>query len=188
MTEFPIYPLRYHEGKEKAAVVDQRAPGSRVVDAPPPIDQGLTFFGNKTCPFAHRAWWALEEKGITYDYIHIELGPNKPEWYAQIFPTVPCIFSEGKKVVESDIVAEFLELKFRNQGTRLIPDDAFDVAAFRLVYGLFKEKVQPHFYSLLMLKNPENKKELVDRLNAVFTPFSARFTFNINFSLRASQL
>eukprot|EP01126_Amoeba_proteus_P059375 TRINITY_DN774_c0_g1_i7.p1 TRINITY_DN774_c0_g1~~TRINITY_DN774_c0_g1_i7.p1 ORF type:complete len:244 (-),score=35.00 TRINITY_DN774_c0_g1_i7:7-738(-) len=161
----PSYPLRYKEGKEKAGAVDQRAPSSRIVDAPPPPGEGVTFFGNKICPFAHRTWWSLEEKGIDYDFIHIQLGENKPAWYAQIYPTVPCAFVEGKKIVESDILSEFLELKFKGQGTRLIPDDPFDVAAFRTVVALTKEKVIPHLYGLLGLSNPSNKKETVARLN-----------------------
>jgi len=41
------------------------------------------FFTNRLCPYAHRVWWALEEKGVAaeVDYIHIELGQNKPGWY-----------------------------------------------------------------------------------------------------------
>eukprot|EP01126_Amoeba_proteus_P059370 TRINITY_DN774_c0_g1_i11.p1 TRINITY_DN774_c0_g1~~TRINITY_DN774_c0_g1_i11.p1 ORF type:complete len:183 (-),score=26.38 TRINITY_DN774_c0_g1_i11:228-776(-) len=171
----PSYPLRYKEGKEKAGAVDQRAPSSRIVDAPPPPGEGVTFFGNKICPFAHRTWWSLEEKGIDYDFIHIQLGENKPAWYAQIYPTVPCAFVEGKKIVESDILSEFLELKFKGQGTRLIPDDPFDVAAFRTVVALTKEKVIPHLYGLLGLSNPSNKKETVARLNVVCSP-SSRLT------------
>jgi hypothetical protein len=28
------------------------------------LSAGLTYFGNRLCPFAHRAWWAMHEKGV----------------------------------------------------------------------------------------------------------------------------
>jgi glutathione S-transferase len=28
------------------------------------LSTGLTYFGNRLCPFAHRAWWAMHEKGV----------------------------------------------------------------------------------------------------------------------------
>jgi hypothetical protein len=28
------------------------------------VSRGLTFFCNRLCPFAHRAWWAMHEKGV----------------------------------------------------------------------------------------------------------------------------
>ena len=32
-----------------------------------------TFYYNKLCPFAHRAWLAISEKGIDYKPVHIDL-------------------------------------------------------------------------------------------------------------------
>ena len=38
------------------------------VDAAPDAEtlraNKLTYFGNRLCPFAHRAWWAMHEKGV----------------------------------------------------------------------------------------------------------------------------
>jgi hypothetical protein len=28
------------------------------------LSAGLTYFGNRLCPFAHRAWWAMHEKNV----------------------------------------------------------------------------------------------------------------------------
>lgn len=37
--------------------------------------------GARLCPYAHRVWWALTEKGVDFEYIHIDLGKHKPTWY-----------------------------------------------------------------------------------------------------------
>lgn len=29
------------------------------------LSKGLLYFGNRLCPFAHRAWWAMHEKGAS---------------------------------------------------------------------------------------------------------------------------
>ena len=73
------------------------------------LTKGLFFFGNRLCPFAHRAWWALHEKGAAskYTYIHIELGDDKPAWYKEVVNpqgTVPCVYDGGKAVFESALV------------------------------------------------------------------------------------
>ena len=75
------------------------------------LSQGLTYFGNRICPFANRAWWALHEKGAADEarrllsarcraargwlirsfraadaqvrYVHIDLGLDKPAWYKE---------------------------------------------------------------------------------------------------------
>ena len=42
-------------------------PASRSVSGLADLDlsTGLTYFGNRLCPFAHRAWWAMNEKGVS---------------------------------------------------------------------------------------------------------------------------
>merc|ERR1711972_300766 len=69
---------------------------------------GLKFFGNRICPFAHRAWWAALEVGAPIEYIHVDMGrrsggplaegTNKPLWYVDdVSPlaTIPTLFDEG---------------------------------------------------------------------------------------------
>ena len=35
--------------------------------------QTLTFYDSGSCPYAHRTWLALEEKGLPYDTIKVDL-------------------------------------------------------------------------------------------------------------------
>lgn len=46
------------------------------------------------------------------DYIHIDLGARKPEWYQKrVNPsgTVPCLYIGGKPIFESVIVSEYID-------------------------------------------------------------------------------
>lgn len=45
----------------------------------------LTLISFPTCPFVQRAVIALNEKGVDFDVIYIDLA-NKPEWFLEISP------------------------------------------------------------------------------------------------------
>ncbi len=63
-----------------------------------------------------------------FKYIHIDLGEDKPAWYAPCFNpagTVPAIYDAGKPVFESALCVEYLEDKFPGRGTALLPSGAF---------------------------------------------------------------
>ncbi len=59
--------------------------GRRVGAFTPDLLGGPTprYFGNRVCPWAHRAFLALAEKGALdkIDYVHIDLKAPKPTWY-----------------------------------------------------------------------------------------------------------
>jgi len=134
----------------------QISPDYRSVDgAPADLNKGLKYFGNRLCPFAHRAWWAAHEKDVVQDFelIHVELGPNKPAWYqAEVNPlgTVPVFYDEGRVVYESLILAEYFDEKYPTRGVRLLPEDPVHRATARLLASRFGEKVVKPLYALLM--------------------------------------
>ena len=95
--------------------------------------QQMTYFGNRICPFAQRAWWTLVEKNADFDYVHVELGAKKPAWYKEAFNpsgTVPSLYVSGRPVFESSIAVEFLEEALAD-GAALLPKDPVDRAAAR---------------------------------------------------------
>lgn len=121
----------------------------------------VTFFGNRLCPYAHVAWWSLLEKNIAFDYVHIDLGTHKPDWYkSKINPygTVPTLYDHGKAVFESVIIAEYLEEKFGAKGTRLLSTDPHERAAVRLLITHFRERTLPPLYRLLKAQTPAEAK------------------------------
>jgi len=140
----------------------------RTVDEAPQLDNGsgLVYFGNRICPFAHRALWVIIEKGIQVDSIHIPLGPLKPSWYVQKINelgTVPCIYDNGKPVFESLNVVEFLEEKFKGQGPSFMPKDPHERASIRFFTTQFNEKLKI-FYQFLRNGDETKREELKQEL------------------------
>lgn len=72
------------------------------------------FVTNKMCPFAQKAWIALEVSNIPYELKEISLyGPNgKPDWFRKLNPlgTVPVLScSDGALVLpDSELVLDYI--------------------------------------------------------------------------------
>jgi len=116
---------------------------------------------------AHRAWWAIEElgHGDKLDYIHIELGAEKPAWYAakvNPFGTVPAVYDHGRPVLESLIVAEYFNDKFATPENSLLPADPLDRAAVRLLAARWGDKCTGKLYALLNNTDLSKADELED--------------------------
>eukprot|EP01101_Sappina_pedata_P001465 TRINITY_DN11549_c0_g1_i1.p1 TRINITY_DN11549_c0_g1~~TRINITY_DN11549_c0_g1_i1.p1 ORF type:complete len:246 (-),score=111.25 TRINITY_DN11549_c0_g1_i1:84-821(-) len=138
---------------------EQKGKEGRRVTAPvDPSSADLIYYGNRLCPYAHRAWWSILEKNITdMDYIHIDLRENKPEWYqAQVNPsgTVPFIYHKGRSVAESLIVAEYIDEAFKT-GNSLMPSEPIERADVRFIIAYYSDKIAPVFFRALSNKDPQ---------------------------------
>ena len=70
----------------------------------------LTLISHKLCPYVQRAVIALEEQGIAYQRIDIDLN-NQPEWFRQLSPLgkVPILVVDDQIVLfESAVIAEYV--------------------------------------------------------------------------------
>lgn len=112
----------------------------------------IVFYDSGSCPWAHRAWLALLEKQLPFEYRKVNLQ-DKPEdfkaLYASINPDpdasakVPIIIDGDKKVIESLIIPEYLDAKYPASGTKLLPEDPEELAHVRLFADLFGSKWCP---------------------------------------------
>lgn len=71
----------------------------------------LTLISFDLCPYVQRASIALQEKGIPYKRINIDLS-NKPDWFTAISPRgkVPLLkLADGTVLFESSVICEYLE-------------------------------------------------------------------------------
>jgi glutathione S-transferase len=65
----------------------------------------------KACPWVQRAAIVLREKGVAFDFQHIEAG-NRPDWFTGISPhgKVPVLrIDETTALFESNAIAEYLD-------------------------------------------------------------------------------
>lgn len=124
------------------------------------------------CPFAQRAWIAMLEKEVQFEYVEQDPYNKTPEWLA-INPRglVPVVVHQGKSVYESSICIEYIDEEWTT-GKNLLPTGAYERARVRILSDHISKKVVPPFYRLLMKKSEEErsqaKKDLVDSLRELF--------------------
>jgi glutathione S-transferase len=75
----------------------------------------IKLYSAVVCPYAHRTRLVLQEKGIDFDLIEIDLQ-NPPENFRKISPygKVPAITHNNERVWESAIINEYLDEVFPN--------------------------------------------------------------------------
>jgi len=86
----------------------------------------LTLISHKLCPYVQRAVIALNEKGIAFERVDIDLA-NKPDWFLKLSPLgkVPVLVvrsDEGEVALfESNVICEYIE--DTQGGAKLHPQD-----------------------------------------------------------------
>ena len=130
------------------------------------------FYNAWFCPFAQRAWIALLEKGVDFEYVEQDPYCKTPEWLA-VNPRglVPAIVHKGQSVYESSVCIEYIDEEW-DTDKHLLPGDAYQRAHVRILSDHISKKVVPPFYHLLMKKSEEErtaaKQQLTDALKLLF--------------------
>jgi glutathione S-transferase len=94
----------------------------------------LKLISHKLCPYVQRAVIALNEKGVPFERIDIDLA-NKPDWFLKISPLgkVPVLLvttDAGEAAVfESNVICEYIE--DTQAGAKLHPRDPLQRAQHR---------------------------------------------------------
>jgi glutathione S-transferase len=70
----------------------------------------ITFYTSYICPYAQRINIVLEELGLQYERVQIDLSVPRPQWYLDINPRglVPSLKYNDEVLTESLIVSQFL--------------------------------------------------------------------------------
>lgn len=94
----------------------------------------LTLISHHLCPYVQRAAIALDEKGVAFERVNIDLA-NKPDWFLKISPLgkVPLLRireDKGETILfESTVICEYLEET--QAGPKLHPADPLARARHR---------------------------------------------------------
>lgn len=111
-----------------------------------------------SCPFAQRAWIALLEKGVNFDYIETDPYQKTPELLAKNpRGLVPIIENEGKIVYDSPVCIEYVDEAFET-GKHLMPKDPYERAKCRIWSDFISKKIVPFYYQMLV-KDDESDRE-----------------------------
>ncbi|MGH3056101.1 MAG: glutathione S-transferase family protein [Gaiellaceae bacterium] len=132
------------------------------------------------CPFAQRAWIALEESNANYKYVEInpyEVDPNEAGGYTKqslsldvkrsLYPDfvkasprglVPGLDHKGKAVWESLHVAEYVDAVFNDE--QLIPRNDPHKNALILIWSDHcTDKIEKWYYTALMAQDAAKERE-----------------------------
>lgn len=127
--------------------------------------------------FVYRIIWALELKGVKYEYIQGEF--NKPDFsdlllkYNPVYKKVPVLVLEGKPIAESMVILEYIEEIWPQPP--LLPKDPYKRAMARFWVSFAEEKV-----TRLLVKQLKFSILSILVLSSVFViPIAERFFYVI---------
>ena len=101
--------------------------------------------------FTKRVELALKLKGIPYEYIEEDLT-NKSQLvlkYNPVHKQLPILVHNGKPIIESLIILEYIDETWKN-APRFLPDDSYERAKIRFWASFFNQQVrkfEPSFIS-----------------------------------------
>ena len=115
------------------------------------------------CPYAHRTRLVLQEKGIDFDLIEIDLQ-NKPEGFTKVSPygKVPALTHGNEPVWESAVINEYLDEVFPNPP--LLPSSPIAKAQARIWIDFANTRFVPAFSTLLRSSDPQKQEEAKQEL------------------------
>ena len=131
------------------------------------------------CPFAQRAWIAMEAKGVEYHWEEIvpyEVDPSAPGGYTKkqlplaekrkLYPSfteasprglIPAIRHGSVRGADSLPLVEYIDEAFA--GPKLLPEDAASRLRVRMWAVFCTERVQRSYYRMLMSQDPTQQQE-----------------------------
>ncbi|KAK9840020.1 hypothetical protein WJX74_002198 [Apatococcus lobatus] len=127
------------------------------------------------CPFAQRAWFALEELDVPYKKKFIDKA-NKSQEFLDVFRgivqdpngkgTVPTIIDGDYKLTESAVVVEYLDKKYGKAGKGLLPDDAKQLGNVKLFVETFQAQLTGNIFRLLRADTKADLEEAIKAADA----------------------
>ena len=124
---------------------------------------------HKWCPFAQRAWIALEAKGTEYKMKEVSLygAGGKPSWFLELNPKgqVPVVVINGEPVVESDVCVDAVD-RIEPSGS-LSPGGDEGEARVDALRAIVSDMIAPAGKALMLQGGASAEQKLADALMAM---------------------
>ncbi|KAA8527851.1 hypothetical protein F0562_035280 [Nyssa sinensis] len=124
--------------------------------------------GTWPSPFSYRVKWALQLKGIPYEYIEQDTS-NKSPLLLQLNPVYkksPILVHGGKPICESLVILEYIEETWPENP--LLPTDPYDKAIARF-WAKFADDKGAMMWTMLGTTGEEHEKAIKDILESLRT-------------------
>ncbi|PRQ40792.1 putative glutathione transferase [Rosa chinensis] len=135
-------------------------------------DHQVVIYGSWISSFTARVKIALKLKGIDYEYVEEDIT-NKSQMmlnYNPIHKKVPILVHQGRPIVESQVILEYIDENW-SHAPKLLPEDPYEKAKIRFWAKFFDEKIIPVIQAILRSKSGEERENLIQELSEVIQVF-----------------
>lgn len=123
----------------------------------------ITIYGHPFSSYTWKVLIACRERGLDYEFA--EVGPDHPQnnelvQRANPMGQFPVLKHDGRIVIESDVITEYLDVAFPEAGAPLIPTDRLLAIEARQMSAVFDDYVQNHQGKLVLdALRPEDDRD-----------------------------
>ncbi|KAH7859065.1 hypothetical protein Vadar_031073 [Vaccinium darrowii] len=132
----------------------------------------VTLHGMRNSPFSFRVEMALKIKGIPYEFVEEDLK-NKSELllkYNPVHKKIPILVHNGKPVLESFVIVEYIDETWKDNGPQLLPQDPYNRAQVRFWTSFLQQQLLVAMRQVLITEGEAQEKaikEAIDTLKVV---------------------
>lgn len=123
--------------------------------------QGVKLLGAWASPYSRRVEIALKLKGIDYEFVTQSLSPKSPDVlkYNPVLKKVPILLHNGKPVVESLVIVEYID-EVWSSGPSILPADPLGKANARFWAKFIDDKLMPAIMNIRRCQGEEQVKAI----------------------------
>jgi glutathione S-transferase len=129
-----------------------------------------TLWISKTCPYAARAWIAAIERSVDLNIQIVDLQ-NKPQTFCDLYASIAPdplvaakvpIYEDGAlKLIESAVIAQYIDEEYHVEGAALSRVSAADRAFCRLFVDTFEKTISPMSVRMLLASESADEREKI---------------------------